>query len=75
VDDLEAHALLGASVAEVAATYDRFYSPSPDAVSPLMSVPGSAEELKARIPLMHQADLVHHAHVEVGIVLLRGRTT
>jgi aromatic ring hydroxylase len=28
VEDLEAHAVLGPSVAEVAATYDRFHSPS-----------------------------------------------
>ena len=58
VDDLEAHPVLGPSVAEVAATYDRFYSPEPDAVSPLMGVPGSAAELRARIPILHQADLV-----------------
>ena len=58
VEDLEAHPVLGPSVDEVAATYDRFHSPDPDATSPLMRVPGSAPELKERIPLLQQADLV-----------------
>lgn len=58
VRDLATHPVLGACVARVAAGYDRWYSPEPDAVSPLMSIPHSAEELKERIPLTHEADIV-----------------
>jgi 4-hydroxybutyryl-CoA dehydratase/vinylacetyl-CoA-Delta-isomerase len=58
VADLERDPVLGPTVAEVAATYDRFYSPEPGATSPLMAVARSAEDLRARIPLLHQADLV-----------------
>jgi 4-hydroxybutyryl-CoA dehydratase/vinylacetyl-CoA-Delta-isomerase len=70
VDDLEAHPVLGPSVAEVAASYDRFYSPDPAALSPLMGVPGSAAELKARIPLLHQADLVANVTYQSIMMLL-----
>jgi 4-hydroxybutyryl-CoA dehydratase/vinylacetyl-CoA-Delta-isomerase len=58
IDDIEGDPVLGPTVDEVARTYDRFYSPDPRATSPLMTVPGSAQELKARIPVLHQADLV-----------------
>jgi 4-hydroxybutyryl-CoA dehydratase/vinylacetyl-CoA-Delta-isomerase len=58
VDDLERDPVLGPTVAEVAATYDRFHSPEPGATSPLMAVARSAEDLRARIPVLHQADLV-----------------
>jgi 4-hydroxybutyryl-CoA dehydratase/vinylacetyl-CoA-Delta-isomerase len=58
VDDVEGDPVLGPTVHEVAATYDRFYSPDPHATSPLMRVAGSAEDLKARIPVLHSADLV-----------------
>jgi 4-hydroxybutyryl-CoA dehydratase/vinylacetyl-CoA-Delta-isomerase len=70
VDDLEAHPVLGPSVAEVAATYDRFHSPEPGAVSPLMGVPGSAAELKARIPLLQRADLVANVTYQSIMTLL-----
>jgi 4-hydroxybutyryl-CoA dehydratase/vinylacetyl-CoA-Delta-isomerase len=58
VDDVEGDPVLGPTVNEVAATYDRFYSPDPKATSPLMQVAGSAADLKARIPILHSADLV-----------------
>jgi 4-hydroxybutyryl-CoA dehydratase/vinylacetyl-CoA-Delta-isomerase len=58
VDDLEGHPVLGPTVDEVAATYDRFYAAAPGATSPLMAVARSAEDLKARIPLLQRADLV-----------------
>jgi 4-hydroxybutyryl-CoA dehydratase/vinylacetyl-CoA-Delta-isomerase len=62
--------VLGPSVAEVAATYDRFHSPEPGAVSPLMGVPGSAVELKARIPLLQRADLVANVTYQSIMTLL-----
>ena len=58
VDDLPAHPILGQSVDLVASGYDRWFSPGAAARNPLMSVPRSAEELRARIPLQHGADIV-----------------
>lgn len=36
VEDLPGHPILGTAVDRVADAYDHFYSPDPDAVSPLM---------------------------------------
>jgi 4-hydroxybutyryl-CoA dehydratase/vinylacetyl-CoA-Delta-isomerase len=58
VRDITSHPVLGECVARVAAGYDRWYSPEPDAVSPLMTIPYSAAELKERIPLQHESDIV-----------------
>ncbi|MGH7821582.1 MAG: hypothetical protein ACREQ9_17595 [Candidatus Binatia bacterium] len=38
--------------------YDRWFSPEPSGRNPLMTIPRSAEELRARIPLQHGADIV-----------------
>src|SRR5208282_2167861 len=58
VRDLVTHPIEGPCVSRVAAGYDRWYSPKPDAVSPLMMIPHSAAELKERIPLQHESDIV-----------------
>lgn len=58
VDDLLAEPLLAEAAEQVARTYDRFYRGGPEARSPLMSVPHSAEELRAQIPILHEADIV-----------------
>ena len=60
VDDLPNHPILGTCVDVVAGTYDRFYEPGPEARSPLMGVPRSAEELRDRIPLLHEAGMMAH---------------
>jgi len=60
VDDLPGHAVLGIAVAEVADQYDRVYSPEPGAVSPIMKVPYSSQELRDRIPLLHEAGMMAH---------------
>jgi 4-hydroxybutyryl-CoA dehydratase/vinylacetyl-CoA-Delta-isomerase len=60
VEDLPGHEVLGHSVDVVAASYDRWYSPEPNARSPLMGIPSSAEELRDRIPTLHEADMVAH---------------
>ncbi|HJP21670.1 MAG TPA: 4-hydroxyphenylacetate 3-hydroxylase N-terminal domain-containing protein [Alphaproteobacteria bacterium] len=60
VEDLPGHRVLGSAVNTVAACYDLFYDPKPGALSPLMTIPRSADDLKARIPLLHQADLLAH---------------
>ena len=58
VDDLPGHPVLGHCVDQVARGYDRWYSPGEGARNPLMSIPRSAEELRARIPLQHGSDIV-----------------
>mgnify|MGYP001169515645 CR=1 FL=1 len=60
VDDLPGHPVLGSAVNTVAACYDRFYDPAPGALSPLITIPRSADDLKARLPILHQADLLAH---------------
>ena len=60
VDDLPGHPILGVAVARVARGYDRLYRPGEGAVSPLMQVPRSAEELRAHIPLLHEAGMMAH---------------
>src|SRR5262245_55889343 len=70
VDELESHPVLGPSVDEVAATYDRFHAPGPGAVSPLMAVPGSAAELRARIPILQHADPVANVTYQSIMTLL-----
>jgi len=70
VDDVAGHPILGKAVDVAAACYDRFHSPEPGARSPLMSVPKSADELKAMIPLLHQADLVSHTTYQSIMTLI-----
>jgi 4-hydroxybutyryl-CoA dehydratase/vinylacetyl-CoA-Delta-isomerase len=70
VEDLEGDPVLGPTVHEVAATYDRFHSPEPGATSPLMTVARSAADLRARIPVLHQADLVANVTYQSIMTLL-----
>lgn len=58
VRDIVHHPILGACVSRVAADYDRWYQPGADAVSPLMTIPHSAADLKERIPLQHESNIV-----------------
>ncbi|MGH7935256.1 MAG: 4-hydroxyphenylacetate 3-hydroxylase N-terminal domain-containing protein [Candidatus Binataceae bacterium] len=58
IDDLPHHPILGQSVDLIAQGYDRWYSPGEGARNPLMSIPRSDEELRARIPMQHGADIV-----------------
>ncbi len=60
VEDLPGHEVLGQCVDVVARTYDKYYAPGDEARSPLMSVPRSAEELRAHIPLLHDAGMMAH---------------
>lgn len=56
IDDQESDPDLGRVVDLVAAGYDHFYQPGPDARHPLMSPPRSAEEMKSRIPIWSDLD-------------------
>ena len=60
VDDLVGHPILGQVADTTAAGYDRFYDPAPGATSPLMTVPGSADDLRDMIPLLHEAGMMAH---------------
>ncbi|PJK29012.1 4-hydroxyphenylacetate 3-hydroxylase N-terminal domain-containing protein [Minwuia thermotolerans] len=50
--------IMGEAARLIAAGYDKLYRPGPDATSPLMSIPRSAEDLKARLPVVSDADIV-----------------
>lgn len=58
IEDLPNHALLGQSVELVAKGYDRWFAPGEAARNPLMAIPRSADDLRARIPMQHGADIV-----------------
>src|SRR5262245_43931594 len=60
VEDIGRHPLLGHCVDVVAADYDRFYDPSPGAISPLMSVPRSGDEIRKHSALLNEVGLVAH---------------
>lgn len=60
IDDIPGHPVLGVAARVVADCYDRLHAPGPHAKSPIMAVPRSAKDLKERIPLLHEADLVAH---------------
>lgn len=60
VDDLLGHPLLGQTAEFTAAAYDHYYDPSPTATSPLLSVPRSADDLRALIPMLHDAGMMAH---------------
>ncbi len=60
VDDLIGHELLGQTAEVTANGYDAFYDPTPGAVSPLLEVPRSADDLRELIPLLHHAGMMAH---------------
>jgi 4-hydroxybutyryl-CoA dehydratase/vinylacetyl-CoA-Delta-isomerase len=57
IDDLPGHPILGVCVENVARGYDRLYQPGASAVSPLMQIPRSADDLRRHVPLLHEAGL------------------
>ena len=60
VDDLPGHPILGVCVENVACGYDRLYRPGAGAVSPLMQIPRSADDLRRHIPLLHESGMMAH---------------
>ena len=58
IEDLAGHPILGPAVAVVARCYDYFHSRNGE--TPLMAIARSGTDLKARLPLLHHADLVAH---------------
>lgn len=57
VEDPATHPLLGTAVDAVAATYDRFYTPGPDAYHPMYLIPRSREDLDRRMAAMGKSDI------------------
>ena len=60
IKDLVGHPILGQTVDCTATGYDKYYDPAPDAVSPLLGVPGSADDLRSLIPMLHDAGMMAH---------------
>ena len=60
IADLVGHPILGQVADLTAEGYDQFYDPAPDAASPLMTVPRSADDLREMIPRLHQAGMMAH---------------
>ena len=60
IEDLVGHPLLGQTVDITARSYDQYYDPSPGAVSPLLGVPGSADDLRELVPMLHDAGMMAH---------------
>lgn len=60
VESVPDHPVLGDCVDRVSAEYDRMWQPGESVTSPLTQVPGSAEELKAQIPLLHRYGMMAH---------------
>ncbi len=58
VDDIMADKLMAEAAEVIAKGYDLLYQPGAEATRPLMDVPRSAEELKARLPLLRSVDIV-----------------
>ncbi|MDP6351080.1 MAG: 4-hydroxyphenylacetate 3-hydroxylase N-terminal domain-containing protein [Alphaproteobacteria bacterium] len=75
VEDLPGHPVLGTAVDVVADCYDLLYSADPNQRSPLMTIPRSAADLKARIPILHDADLLAHVTYQscMTIITAAGR--
>ena len=61
IEDLPGHPILGSAVENVAAGYDWLIDQSTDGVtSPLMGIPTSVEELRAKNELVHHAGMMAH---------------
>ncbi|TFV58823.1 4-hydroxyphenylacetate 3-hydroxylase [Mycobacterium sp. PS03-16] len=58
VDDLDTDPLLAPALDAVAAGYDEYYSGGADAVNPLVEAPHSVAELRERVPVLTEMDLL-----------------
>ena len=60
VDDLPSHPLLGIAVQNVADGYDWLAGQAVDGVNPMLGVPTTAEQLRAKVELVHRAGMIAH---------------
>ena len=58
VADLDTDSLLAPALDAVASGYDEYYRPDMDAVNPLVEAPRSVEELRERVPILTEMDLL-----------------
>jgi 4-hydroxybutyryl-CoA dehydratase/vinylacetyl-CoA-Delta-isomerase len=58
VADLDTDPLLAPAVAAVAAGYDEYFRPDADAVNPLVEAPRTIAELRERVPILTEMDLL-----------------
>ncbi|MCR1786332.1 hypothetical protein KVF89_27615 [Nocardioides carbamazepini] len=58
VDDLESVPALAVPLQRAADAYDAYYDPAPDAVNPVTMAPRSPDELRNRIPVITEMDLL-----------------
>ena len=57
IEDPSKHPLFQHAVDWVASTYDRFYSPEPEAFHPMFMIPRTPDDLRARSEALRQSDI------------------
>jgi 4-hydroxybutyryl-CoA dehydratase/vinylacetyl-CoA-Delta-isomerase len=62
VEDLCRHPVLGQCVDRVAAEYDHFYDPAPGAISAVMQVPRTGDEIREQVKRLHTAGMLTHVN-------------
>lgn len=70
VEDLESVPALAVAVDQVADGYDKYYSSAPGARNPLIEAPRSPDQMRERIPLLHEVDLVLNVTYQSLMTLL-----
>lgn len=70
VEDLSAEPALAVPLDAIASGYDKYYSADPDAVNPLTVAPRSAAELRDRIPIITEMDLLLNVTYQSLMTLL-----
>ena len=70
IEDLETEPALGVPLQAIADGYDKYYSAGPDAVNPLTIAPRSPEELRARVPVITEMDLLLNVTYQSLMTLL-----
>ena len=60
VDDLVTHPFIGPAVDQVAEGYDWLAAQAVDGQSPLLQIPATANELRAKVDLVHHAGMMAH---------------
>ena len=70
VGDFEAEPALAAPLQAIADGYDKYYSAEPGAVNPLTVAPRSADELRDRIPVITEMDLLLNVTYQSLMTLL-----
>src|SRR6266851_5595842 len=70
VDDFESEPALAVPLQAIGDGYDKYYSAEPDAMNPLTIAPRSPEELRARIPVITEMDVLLNVTYQSLMTLL-----